>query len=388
MIANCLERSRMTPSPPSRRHSTSVLSHQALNRALLERQLLLRREKRSAVETIEHLVGMQAQVPGNPYVALWSRLDGFQPHELSELIAERQAVRTSLMRATIHLVTARDCLALRPVMQSVLERTYASSAFARNIAGVDLDALLAIGRDLLEERPRTRAELRPLLAERWPGYDDDSLAAAIGFLLPLVQVPPRGLWGKSGAAKLTTIEAWLERSLEPDPKPDIAVLRYLAAFGPATVADIRIWSRLSGLREVIERLRPNLVTFRDEAGRELFDLPDAPRPDPETPALPRFLPEYDNILLSHDDRGRIIPGNRGLPMPTGRGGELGSVLVDGFLAGMWRITRGREEVKLVVETDGSWTNSDQTAVSDEGDRLLAFLAPDAQHREVQLRTTS
>ena len=369
-------------------NSDDVLSQRALNRALLERQLLLRREKRSAAETMEHLVGMQAQVPGNPYVALWSRLEGFQPEELSRLIAERQAVRTSLMRATIHLVTARDCLALRPVMQSVLKRTFASSAFARNIAGVDLDALLTAGRELLEARPRTRAELRPLLAQRWPGYDDDSLAAAIGFLLPVVQVPPRGLWGKSGAARLTTVEAWLRQPLDFNSNPDDTVLRYLAAFGPATVADIRIWSRLSGLREVVERLRPRLLTFRDQGGRELFDLPHAPRPDPETPAPPRFLPEYDNILLSHDDRSHIIPDNRGLPMPAGRGGELGAVLVDGFLSGMWRVIRDRGNATLSIETDGSWTKANRTAVADEGARLLAFLAADAHDRNVQLREHS
>ena len=330
---------------------------------------------------------MQAQVPGNPYIALWSRLDGFQPEELSRLIADRHAVRTSLMRATIHLVTARDCLALRPVMQAVLERTFASSAFARNIAGVDLEALLAAGRDLLEERPRTRAELRPLLAERWPGYDADSLAAAIGFLLPVVHVTPRGLWGKSGPARLTTVEAWLGRPLDRDSTPDEVVLRYLAAFGPATVADIRIWSRLTGLRAVIERLRPRLVTFRDERGRELFDLADAPRPDPETPAPPRFLPEYDNILLSHDDRGRIIRDNRGLPMPAGRGGELGSVLVDGFLGGMWRITRQRGKATLVIEAAASWTRADHAAVVDEGARLLAFVAADTRDHDVQVIET-
>jgi hypothetical protein len=295
------------------------------------------------------------------------------------LIAERQAVRTSLMRATIHLVTARDCLALRPVMQSVLERTFASSAFARNIAGVDLEALLAAGRALLEEGPRTRAELRPLLAERWPGYDADSLAAAIGFLLPVVQVTPRGLWGKSGQATLTTVEAWLGRPLDPDRAPDEVVMRYLAAFGPATVADIRIWSRLTGLRAVIDRLRPRLLTFRDERGRELFDLPGAPRPDPEIPAPPRFLPEYDNILLSHDDRGRIIGDIRGLSMPAGRGGELGSVLVDGFLGGMWRITRLGGKATLLIEMGGSLPKADQTAVADEGARLLAFVADTHDH---------
>jgi len=365
--------------------ASSTLTRRALNRALLGRQFLLRREPRSAAETIEHLVGLQAQVPSNPYIALWSRLDGFEPEELSGLIADREAVRTSLMRATIHLVTARDCLSLRPVMQSVLERTFASSAFARNIAGVDLGAVLAAGRVLLEERPRTRAELRPLLAERWPGYDADSLAAAIGFMLPVVQVPPRGLWGKSGQPILTTVEAWLGCSLHPESVPDETVLRYLAAFGPATIGDIRIWSRLTGLRAVIERLRPRLMTFRDERDRELFDLPDAPRPDPETPASPRFLPEYDNILLSHDDRSRIIPDNRGFPMPAGRGGELGSVLVDGFLAGMWRIVRGRGKVTMTIEPAASWTQAEHAAVVDEGVQLLTFVAADSRDHDVQVR---
>ncbi len=363
----------------------ATLSQRALNRALLARQLLLRREQQSAVETIEHLLGMQAQVPGNPYIALWSRLDEFQPDELSRLIADRQVVRTSLMRATIHLVTARDCLALRPVMQSVLERAFASSAFARNIAGVDLDAVLAAGKSLLEERPRTRAELRPLLAERWPGYDADSLASAISFLLPVVQVTPRGLWGTSGQPRLTTVEAWLGHPLDRDPTPDNAVLRYLAAFGPATVADIRIWSRLTGLRAVIERLRPRLLTFRDERGRELFDLPNAPRPDLETPAPPRFLPEYDNILLSHDDRGRIVGDNRGLPMPAGRGGELGSLLLDGFLGGMWRINLVGGTATLVIEAAGSWTRADHVAVTDEGARLLALVASDVGGHKVEVR---
>jgi hypothetical protein len=265
-----------------------------------------------------------------------------------------------------------------------MAQTLANTAWGRNITGIKTTELIAAGRSLLEEQPLTRADLGARLKEQWPDRDAASLAWAISYLVPVVQVPPRGLWGKSGQAKLTTVESWLGRPLDSNPSPDDMVLRYLAAFGPATVADIRVWSRLTGLRAVIERLRPRFVTFRDERGRELFDLPDAPRPDPETPAPPRFLPEYDNILLSHDDRDRIIPGNHGLPMPAGRGGELGSLLVDGFLGGMWRITRQRGKVRLVIEPGGSLTRADRAAVTDEGARLLAFVAAEAGDHDIRV----
>ncbi|HEX2222550.1 MAG TPA: winged helix DNA-binding domain-containing protein, partial [Candidatus Limnocylindria bacterium] len=310
-----------------------VLDRRALNRALLARQHLLRRASMPAERMTEHLVGMQAQNPLDPYVALWSRLERFDPQELSGLVERRRAVRLGLMRGTLHLVTDRDALALWPVMAPVMARSWASSQFRRGLDGVDVDVVVGAGRALLEGAPRTTSELGRLLREHSLDRDAASLGYAVRFLLPIVQVPPRGLWGRSGQPTWTTLERWVGRPPDGDAAPDAALLRYLAAFGPANVADIRTWSWLTGLREVVERLRPRLVTFRDEVGRELFDLPDAPRPDPAMPAPTRFLPEYDNVLLSHADRSRILPDSA-----LGRlTGWVGSFLVDGFVAGQWRI---------------------------------------------------
>jgi hypothetical protein len=360
-----------------------VLSLRELNRALLARQLLLRRWRLTAEETIEGLVGLQAQDPPDPYIGLWSRLDGFRPEELSGLIADRKAVRLGLMRATIHLVTARDCLTLRPVMQPVLERTYRGSPFTRATAGVDLDELLAVSRGLYQERPRTTKEMRALIEEQWPGRDASSLVHAVRFLLPLVQVPPRGMWKASAEVTQTTAEAWVGRPLERSRSPDRVVLRYLGAFGPATTADVRTWSGLTGLREVMDRLRPRLVTFRDEKGRELFDLPDAPRPDPDTPAPPRFLPQFDNVALSHDDRSRIIdPGHRRFLLEEGVGG-YGGLLVDGFARGMWRVTEDEDTATLQIRPLDRLPPAERTAVTEEGVRLLSLLSEDTSGHDVR-----
>ncbi len=359
---------------------TALLSQRALNRAALERQLLLRRHRRPALDAVEHLVGMQAQAPLAPYVGLWSRLDGFEPDELASALTERRVVRTSLMRATIHLVTARDALALVPLMRPVLERGWRGSPFARRLTGVDADELLATGRALLEERPRTRAELRPLLAARWPDRDGDSLAYTVSYLTPLVQVPPRGVWGAHGPAAWTTTESWLGRPLDPAPAPDATVLRYLAAFGPATVNDMQTWSGLTRLREVADRLRPRLRTFRDEAGRELFDLSDAARPDPDTPAPPRFLPEYDNLLLSYADRSRVIPDNHSVPLPPGNGGTAGTVLIDGLFRATWQ----RGPTGLTVEPFSPLSARERDDVAAEGARLAAFMRTEC--RDVRFAT--
>src|ERR671916_738640 len=254
--------------------SDNVLGRRTLNRATLERQLLLCRQKLPAIEAIEHLVGLQAQAPNPPYIGLWTRVEGFHPDELARLILDRRAVRIALMRNTVHLVTARDCLALRPLVQPVFDRgLYANRAHRARIEGVDIEALVAAGRALLEERPRTAKELGELLRERWPDRDPASLARAIRHLVPLVQVPPRGVWGKSGQTVHTTAEAWLGRPLDPDPSLDEMVVRYLGAFGPATVKDVQTWSGLTRLRDVTDRLRSRLRILRDEQGNELFDLP-------------------------------------------------------------------------------------------------------------------
>jgi winged helix DNA-binding protein len=359
------------------RAAADLLTTRALNRALLERQLLLRRVASPAAETIERLVGMQAQVPTDPYVGLWSRLEGFRPAELEELVRGRQAVRGPLMRTTLHLTTARDFLALRPVMQPVLERGFMTgSPFGRRLAGMEIDEVLAYGRELIEERPRTTTELGKLLHERWPDRDASALSYAVRYLVPVIQVPPRGLWETSSQAAWTTVESWLDRPLSPDPSPETVVLRYLAAFGPASVMDVQAWSWLTRLGSVVEGLRPRLRTFRNEAGKELFDLPDAPRLDPDTPAPVRFLPQFDNLVLSHADRSRVVRDDHRRRLLTDANQTFGSVLVDGFVAATWRLRRAKGSASTLHVTPlEPLAKADATAVAAEGVRLLTLLAP-------------
>jgi hypothetical protein len=331
---------------------------------------LLRRRRIGVADAIEHLVALQAQVPRDPYVALWSRVDRFRPEELSDLIADRRAVRMGLLRATLHLVTDRDALRLRPVIDPAIRRAYRTgSPFPRRLEGLDESEVVAFAAKLFEERPRTRSELGPLLAERWPERDASALAYAASYLLPLVQVTPRGLWRRSGPSAFTTVGSWLGTTPDGDGEPDEVIMRYLAAFGPSTVADAQAWSGLSGLRPALERLRPRLRTFRDERGRELFDVPKAPLPDPDVPAAPRFLPEYDNAFLAHADRARIVSESHRKRMFVVGWGQL---LVDGFIAARWRADPNREGA-LVVQPYRRLSGLERSEIADEAVRLLAFL---------------
>ncbi len=330
---------------------TTPIGPRQLNRATLARQFLLFRTDRSVPDVIEHLVGLQAQTPHTWYAGLWTRIAGFRPELAADALVDRSLVRTALMRSTIHLVTARDAGALRPLVQPVLDRDLFTNQIHRDaVRELDVDAVTAVARELLAVRPRTQRELGGLLHERWPECAPASLAYAVRNLVPLVQVPPRGIWGRSGPIAHTTTEAWLGG--EPGEALDLAglVRRYLTAFGPATVRDIQTWSGLTRLKEVVEMIRGELLVFRDDDNRELFDLPDAPRPDAETPAPPRYLYDFDNLLLSHADRTRIITPDFHRHSFRPHGPVPSVVLIDGTTGGDWTIERTGGAATLRVRT--------------------------------------
>jgi hypothetical protein len=257
-----------------------------------------------------------------------------------------------------------------------------NGAFGKHLKGVDLKMLAAAGRALVESEPLTFSELGKRLCAQWPDLSSEAAAAAIRNLVPLVQVPPRGLWGESGQAAHTSVEAWLGKSLCFQPQAESIILRYLAAFGPATVKDIQAWSGLSRISDVIESLRPQLVTFRDERGSELLDLPEAPRPDADTPSAPRFLGEFDNMLVSYANRSRIIDDKFRSLVFTANGIIRSTILIDGFVAGTWKLKRKRGSAALLVEPFISLSKQEHNALTVEGARLLHFAATEAHSHDV------
>ncbi|WP_221888077.1 winged helix DNA-binding domain-containing protein [Geodermatophilus aquaeductus] len=358
------------------RRGAEVLGRRALNRATLARQLLLRRADLDALAAVGHLAGLQAQEPQEPHVGLWSRLTGFRPAELDGLLESRRVVRTQLMRRTLHLVTAEDCLRLRPVHQAMLVAR-ATGTLGRRLPGVDLAELAAAAEPLFAAEPRTLPDVGRALAGRWPGTAARDLGDVLSSLLPLVQTTPRGLWRRQAPARNTTVRAWLGRDLAEGPHDDVLddlVLRYLRVYGPAATADLRAWSGLSGLPAAVARLRPGLRSFRDERGRELLDVPDAPLPDPGEPAPVRFLPAFDNAVLGYDDRSRIVADeHRGLSVTGAR-----LVLVDGTVAATWT-AREREDggVAVSVQPLRPLSLAERGEVGAEAADLAAFLGDGA-----------
>jgi DNA glycosylase AlkZ-like len=361
----------------------TVLGRRALNRALLERQLLLRRSTLPVPDAVAHLVGLQAQAAMPPYHALWSRLEGFDPHRLGRMLTDREAVRLTLMRGTVHLVTVADALLLRPLMQIVAVRGH-NGAFKRRMGGADVHELAAAVPELLAAAPLTGRELGRALVARGIGDDAEAIGNAARVHVPLVQLPPRGVWGAGGQARYATLEAWTGRDVDDQPSIDSVVLRYLGAFGPASVMDMQNWSGLTRLKAAFERLRPRLLTFRDEDGRELFDLPDAPRPDPAVPAPPRFLGEYDNVLLGHADRRRIIPEDFPWRAMLAPGRFVNNLLVDGVLRATWWVEReGKRGATLAIRPFGELSPTAHDEVQAEAERMIDFVAAEAARREVR-----
>jgi hypothetical protein len=351
----------------------TVLDARALNRATLARQLLLDRADIPVLDAVAHLGGMQAQEPQEPFVGLWSRLRAFEPDALSNLLTDRRLVRTHLMRRTVHLVTADDLLAWRARHDAML-RGRVLGVYRRELDGVDLDELAAAGRAVLADgEPRSMSELARTVADRWPRPAPRALGEMlVAALIPMVQLPPRGLWRVRAGVRNLPVASWLGREVDPpapdgsDPVGAALVRRYLAAFGPAASADLRAWSGLAGLPAAIASVREELVSFRDERGRELLDLPDAPRPDPATPAPVRFLPAFDNAVLGYQDRRRIIDDDhRGLSVTGAR-----VVLVDGRAAATWTV----EADTVTVTPLRGLSRADRAAVAEEGRALASFLS--------------
>jgi hypothetical protein len=359
-----------------------TLTRKALNRALLARQMLLAREETSALAVIEHLVGLQAQLARPPFTGLWSRIARFQREELRSLIQSRQVVRGTLMRCTLHLMSSRDYAAFRPALQPAL--TLGMRSILRDRAkSFDLDTLLIEARRLFAERPRTFAEARAVLLELIPDADERAMGYAVRTHLPLILVPGEHEWGFPGDADFALAEEWLAGPLDPQDRPHALILRYLAAFGPASATDIQAWSGLAGLAAVLNELRPQLRVFRDERRRELFDLPEAPRPPEDTPVPVRFVADFDNLILSHADRTRIIADEHRSVVITNNGQVLPTFLVDGFVAGTWKVSRFRKRAMLTVSPFAPLSSAAKSELAVEGQRLARFLQPDADQFDLQ-----
>lgn len=352
---------------------TDRLTLRQLNRALLDRQGLLERRTGSALSMIDHLVGMQSQAPLAPYVGLWSRLSDFNPAELVDLMTAREALRIVLMRGTIHLVIANDALAIRPLVAEVMRRGLAANKPVAAAAAA-APSLIEVGSRLLSDSPLNPAQLSAALADAFPGHDPALLSRAVRDLVPCVQIPPRGLWGKGGQPTLTTPAAWLGRKSHPHAIDDL-VLRYLKAFGPASIQDAQAWSGLTRLTEVFTRLRPRLRVYLSPEGRELFDLPSIPLPPEDTPAPIRFVAEYDNLLLSHANRTRIIRDEHRREIITINGIVRGTILHDGFVTASWKATLTPTQATLRITPLPSTPTLPTDPVIAEGNRLLHFLAP-------------
>lgn len=374
----------------------AVVDLRTLNRTLLARQGLLDRPGPGGADVegmVGHLVGLQSQTPSSPYTALWTRLapaPGFDFAEPGDLLEQRRLVRLVLMRGTVHMATAEDALLLRPWLQPALERGLRASPWAPRLHGVDRAAVVGHARDLMREQPRTPAELRAAFAAAWPDADAEALVQGLRVWAPLVQVPPRGVWGRAGGPRYAVLDDWLGRppadltadadpSADPGTDPDVTarvVRRYLAAFGPATPADMQKWSGLTGLKDAFAALGLRTYTDKDD-GRLLYDLPDADLADPATDVPACLVADFDNLLLSHADRTRVLAAADRTRVITVNGLVRGTVLIDGFVGGVWQFGRTGDAAEVVVTPFAPLRTEDRASVEEQARRYLDDAAPGA-----------
>ncbi|MBP6823123.1 MAG: AlkZ family DNA glycosylase [Acidobacteria bacterium] len=364
--------------------SAQILNLRELNRATLARQMLLERESLPVPAAIERLAGMQAQLASAPFVGLWTRLKNFTREDLAAAIEARTVVKATMMRATLHLSSAEDYLRFRTTLQPVLSGAGEAIAKQRG-SDFDRDKLLAQARKFIAEKPRTFAEISEWLAQLMPDQDVGALRYTVRTHLPLVQVPISGGWSYPGKPEFTLAESWIGSKISV--KDDLLELarRYLAAFGPASVNDMQTWSglKLPVLKEIFEKLKPELQTYRDEAKRELFDLGGTSLPDENTPAPIRFLPEFDNLLLSHNKRHRIVADEHRsrVYLPALR--VAATILIDGFVGGVWKVEKTKTAATLMIEPFDKLAKKDRATLIEEGELLVRFIEPSARSFEIR-----
>lgn len=353
------------------------LSPAALGRATLARQMLLSRQEVSVTDAIDRLAGMQAQEAKPPFLGLWSRILGFRRDDLAGALRVRTVIRATSMRGTLHLMTKKDYVRLRSAIQPALDRGL-KSVLRDRLASIDLDAVLEEAKAWFAKDTHTFDDLRDHLASKWPKADIRAMAYATRLKLPLVQVPTDAPWAFPGAADFALAD-WAFAPLDME----ALVTRYLGAFGPASVADMQSWSGLDKLQPTFDAMRAKLVTFETDKKRELFDLPKAPRPDEDVEAPPRFLPEFDNLVLAHADRTRFIQDLHRGKVVTKNLRVRATFLVDGRVQGTWKIERKKTTARVTLEPFEKLTKAARASLEPEALAAARFYEPDANKYEVR-----
>jgi hypothetical protein len=348
---------------------SSRLSPGVLNRTLLARQHLLARTSSTVPAMVEHLVGLQAQDPLPPYLGLAARLESFDPYDVTRGLEDRSLVRFLTMRSTVHLLVADDAVALRQFTRPIHEQERKVSQNTRPALHLDRDEFSAAVRAALSGGPLPMKRLGEVLAETFPDVPPNALAHLARVDEPIAQLPPRGCWKQSGGVVYARVDTWVGRPLvEPD--VEAVVRRYLAAYGPASAADVTAWSGVRGMPAVLAGMA-DLVRHTDEAGKKLFDLPHGVLEPEESPAPVRLLGLYDNVWLSHAGRDRVTAPDKRKRWMGVNGGLCSTVFVDGWLEGLWRVEDGRP---AVVELFRTLTKREKAGLDEELDRVTALLA--------------